>query len=89
MDEENVHIITYSNNKEKLKNLKRSEKLFSVNVDYIVKRKWEGYVTKLKEMKERIKNLNDTDIVIFIDAWDVIITSDKSEMVSKFKSSMM
>tara|TARA_B100000214_G_C23834908_1_gene565998 strand:+ start:66 stop:851 length:786 start_codon:yes stop_codon:yes gene_type:complete len=86
MNPDNLHIITYSNKIDKLEYLKKSENIFNTNVDYIIKNNWEGYITKLVEMKEKINFFNDTDIVIFIDAWDVLINSDKSEIISKFLS---
>ena len=86
MNSNNLHIVTYSNKEDKLEFLKKSEKLFTTDVDYIIKKNWGGFVTKLLELKEKINSFNDTDIVLFIDAFDVLINSDKSEIISKFLS---
>ena len=86
MNLDNVHIITYSNRLDKLEHLQKSESIFNTNVEYIINDDWEGFHSKLIEVKKKISSFNDTDIVIFIDAWDVLINSNKSEIVSKFLS---
>ena len=86
MNLDNVHIITYSNRLDKLEHLQKSESIFNTNVEYIINDDWEGFHSKLIEIKKKISSFNDTDIVIFIDAWDVLINSNKSEIVSKFLS---
>ena len=84
MNSNNLHIVTYSNKEDKLAFLKRSEKLFTTDVDYIIKKNWGGFVTKLLEVKEKINSFNDTDIVLFIDEFDVLINYDKYEIISKY-----
>ena len=82
----NMHILTYSNREDKLEYLKESESLFNTKVNYITSPVWEGYITKLKEVKKKIQSFNDNDIIIFIDAFDVLISGNTSEIIEKFKS---
>lgn len=86
MNSSDFHIITYSNNDEKLKYLKESESLFDVSVNCITSPPWEGYVTKIKGVKKKIESFNDDDIIIFIDAFDVLISGYTNEIIEKFKS---
>ena len=41
---------------------------------------------KLKYLLEYVKSLKRNDIVLFTDAWDVIIVGDCSEIIKKYKS---
>ena len=63
-----------------------SEKLFDCKVTYIVKDKWEGYYTKIKEMEIELNKLDDNEIVLFTDAYDTMINSNVDEILDKFKS---
>ena len=81
----NTYIITYSNSKDKLKYLKESEKIFNTTVNYITSPAWEGYITKIKAVKKYIESFNDNDIIIFIDAFDVLISGHTNEIIEKFK----
>ena len=43
-----------------------------------------GNTTKLRVMKEYCHRLPDDDLVLFVDAFDVLILADKQEIVSRF-----
>jgi len=83
-----LNIFTFGTNKNKMKYLKKSEEMFGGKINYIIKRKWEGYYTKIVEISNIINSLNDKDLILFIDAYDVIINSNRleKEILEKFKS---
>lgn len=47
--------------------------------------KWQGFAWRWKLYKDFIKNLNDNDIVLWIDAYDVLIMDKKRIIINKFK----
>ena len=69
------------------KSLKESAKRNNINLTVLgFNQKWEGFIWKFKMMKDAIKNLPDDEIVIFMDAFDVIILSNEKEIHDKFVS---
>ena len=83
-----LNIFTFGTNKNKMKYLKKSQEMFGGKVNYIIKKKWKGYYTKITEISNIINSLNDNDLLLFIDAYDVIINSNEleKEVLEKFKS---
>ena len=81
-----LHIVTFASDETRLIYLKQSEQLFNVNIKYIIKNKWDGYYTKITETQKYINDLPENDIVLFIDAYDVIINSNYIEILHKFLS---
>ena len=63
-----------------------SAKLFNTNINYIVKDKWEGYYTKIKEMEIELSKLDDNEVVLFLDAYDTMVNCNSEEILEKFKS---
>jgi hypothetical protein len=47
--------------------------------------KWEGFLMKYKLLLENINKYDDNDIIILTDAYDVIVTGNKEELINKFK----
>jgi hypothetical protein len=47
-------------------------------------KKWDGFTWKFKIMKDHLNLLNDKDICIFVDAFDVIVLKDLSEITNRF-----
>lgn len=84
-------IITYCNQSEKLVYLKNTEKLFNCEVDHIVQKgPWSANIRKIEQLSKHLEskksNYKDDDIVIFIDAFDVLLNSNHDEVIEKFKS---
>jgi hypothetical protein len=50
--------------------------------------KWEGFFTKYKLFNEYLSNLNDDDIVCFLDAYDVLPTKNINTLYDKFISTI-
>lgn len=81
-----LNIITFATDENKLIHLKNSEKLFNTKINYILKQKWEGLITKIKAIREIVSILDDDEIVLFIDAYDVLLNSNFEEIINKFKN---
>ena len=47
--------------------------------------KWEGFIMKYKLLMENINKYNDNDIIILIDAYDVIVVDNINIAIEKFK----
>lgn len=85
MDLSNIYIITYTSYLPKTKYLQESEKLFNCKINYI-NGKWHGWYSKIDGIKDFINNCRDNDIIILVDAHDVILSGDIEEIYNKFKS---
>jgi hypothetical protein len=48
--------------------------------------KWTGFMMKINLIKEYLNNLDDNDIVVCSDAYDVLIFQDADTIINKFKS---
>ena len=81
------HIFTCATDLHKLIYLKQSEELHDVRVTCLMPNEWIGfYYTKIKVMQDAIENLPNDDIVLFIDAYDVLINGNIDEIIEKFNS---
>jgi hypothetical protein len=79
-----LHIITLGSNEDEMKYLKKSSENHGVTIQYILCEKWNGYIDKITTMINTLKNIPDNDIVCFIDAYDVLLFTNESEILSKF-----
>jgi hypothetical protein len=84
---ENIHLITIATHNEGYYNaLKKSAKNNNYNLITLGwGKKWEGFIMKYKLLIEILNNYDDNDIIILIDAYDVIVTDSKSVVIEKFK----
>ena len=48
--------------------------------------KWTGFIMKVNLLKEYINNIDDNDIVVFVDAYDVLILENEQSIRNKFYS---
>ena len=77
-------IITFATDVNKLEYLKKSANLFNVEIHYIINKTWNGYYSKITETNNLLSKMNDQDLVLFIDAYDVIVNSFYDEILTKF-----
>lgn len=84
---ENIHLITIATHNEGYYSaLKKSAELN--NYDLITLgwgQKWEGFIMKYKLLLENINKYDDNDIIILIDAYDVLVIGNKEDVINKFK----
>lgn len=84
---ENVHLLTVATHNEGYYNaLKKSSKKNNYNLITLGwGQKWQGFIMKIKLINEKLYQLNNNDIVIIVDAYDVIATEKKDTLIKKFK----
>lgn len=84
---DNIYLITVATHNEGYYNaLKKSAKINNYNLITLgLGQKWEGFVMKYKLYNKKLNTLNDNDIVIMVDAYDVIVMEKKEVLLEKFK----
>jgi uncharacterized protein YlzI (FlbEa/FlbD family) len=84
---DNIQLVTVATHNEGYYNaLKKSSQNNGYNLITLGwGKKWEGFIMKYKLLIENLNNFNDNDIIILIDAYDVIVTGSKNEVLEKFK----
>lgn len=87
-DLDKFHVCTVSNKRtEGLDKLEISCKKLQINLEIIgLDQPYFKNGTKLVRMEEYLRTLQDDDIVMFVDAFDVIIIGDKEAILTKFFS---
>ena len=75
-----IHIVTYGTDELKMTYLNAS-------VKNLATRPWGGFKDKLHAMREFLATLPPTDVVCFVDGYDVTCFGDKAEVLDKFKRS--
>ena len=81
-----LHVITYSTDAERHKYLKQSDEAVGLNIIYLMSDTWNGVQDKIIAMLNILDKLPDNDMVLFLDAYDAIVTCGKDEIISKFLS---
>jgi hypothetical protein len=81
-----LHVVTFATDNSRLQYLKETAKLNNLEIHYIMKTAWNGFFDKILYTREFLSDLDDHDIVCFIDAYDVISLGSSDEIISKFKS---
>lgn len=81
-----LHIFTYYTSNEKAMFMMKTAEMHGVKVHNLWDgRPWGGLQDKLITMHEKLKTLDKTDVVCFIDAYDVIVNADAETMLQSFK----
>ena len=92
----NVHVLTVATEEnDGLSLLLRSAKKYGIKVDVLgLDEKWDsgnkprldypGGGQKINILKNKLKTIPDEDVVIFVDAYDVIFNADLHEIIAKF-----
>lgn len=82
-----LHIYTYHTAPEKAQFLEQSAKLHTVDLQNVsTTTEWKGFSDKLSAIRAKLDSLLDTDIVCFVDAYDVIVNASSSKILEVFKS---
>lgn len=83
-----IHIVTVAtSDKLYFKALKESCKLNDVNLKILGwGMKWTGYTMKINLIREFLKTMPNNDIVVFIDAYDVLVLKNLAEIKKRFIS---
>lgn len=82
----NYHIVTVAtDSKFYFEYLKESCKMFGKELEILgYKQKWLGFNWRLNLMNDYLKKINPTDIVVFVDGYDVVCLRKLNDLVKKF-----
>lgn len=80
-----LHIFTYgAGDISRFEFLKASADCCGLPINYITQTKWNGFFDKVHNMLKVVQNLSDTDIVVFVDGFDVLAIGELEEIQTKF-----
>jgi hypothetical protein len=84
---DNLHLLTVATHDDGYyKALKISAKRNNYNLETLGwGQKWTGFIMRIKLYIDKLNTFDDNDIVIIIDAYDVIILENKDVLIQKFK----
>lgn len=80
-----IFVYTFYTDELRINYLKESALLNNMEILYLKKDNWDGYVDKIIAMNNIIKKHLDNDIICFIDAYDVLINQNLKYLVENFK----
>jgi hypothetical protein len=82
-----LHIFTYgAGDISRFEFLKSSADLCGLHINYITQSTWNGFFDKIKYTLNTIKNLPESDMICFVDGFDVLATGGLEEIQAKFLS---
>jgi hypothetical protein len=81
-----LYIYTFLTDETRIKYLKETAELNNLEIYYIKNENWNGYIDKIIAVNNIIKQLNDNDIVCFIDAYDVLVNNNMIEIINNFEN---
>ena len=93
-DWKNFHVISVATVSAEADDLVKSAKAHDIDVELLgVGESWEGGVMadgpggghKVHYLRSRLRNVNDNDIIMFVDGYDVIINDNETELINRFK----
>jgi len=81
-----LNIFTFLTDESRVQYLKQSAELNNLNIQFLVKSRWNGYTDKIFAIQKQLELLEDNDIVCFIDAYDVLVNNTQTDILEKFYS---
>jgi hypothetical protein len=81
-----LHVITACSTSPQLAYLTDSAALVGLSVSVLHIPIWKGYVDKIRSVRLFLDQLPETDIVCFVDAFDVLAFADATEIIDKFRA---
>jgi hypothetical protein len=79
-----LYIYTFYTDENRIKYLKDSSLLNNVEICYLKKDTWSGYIDKIIAICDILKNHLEDDIICFIDAYDVLVNQSIDNLLEKF-----
>lgn len=80
-----LHILTFgAGDLSRFQYLKASTNICKMNIRYITRTEYKGYYEKIKYTLEIIEKLPDSDIICFIDGFDVLAVGTETAIMNKF-----
>ena len=82
-----ITIYTMSNkNNHHLKRLLNSAEYYGITLNVIRPNEWPNNLKKISLIQEALNQHQETDLVMVVDAWDVIFAADEETLFKKFKT---
>ncbi len=81
-----LHIITIATDKSKVADLLASAAVYNTSIEVIYKETWNGYIDKIKAMKDILQKFNPDDILCFVDAYDVLCTASPEKIMKAYNN---
>jgi hypothetical protein len=79
-----IYIYTFYTDESRIEYLKNTATIQNVEIQFLKKEHWNGYVDKIIAIDNAIQKHDDNDIICFIDAYDVLINQDIKYLLEKF-----
>jgi len=79
-----IYVYTFYTDETRINYLKESALLNNVEICYLKKDTWNGYVDKIIAIDNIIKKHLNNDIICFIDAYDVLVNQNLEYLLQKF-----
>ena len=80
------HLFTVASDESRMVLLKQTADWNGIKIHVLSITHWTGFIDKILAMKEAVDLLPDDDIACFIDAYDVLVMSDVTEILQKFEN---
>lgn len=81
-----LHILTIATDKAKVQDLLASAAVYNTPIEVIYLPSWNGYIDKIKAMKEVLQTYKSDDIICFIDAYDVLCTASAEKIMKAYNA---
>jgi len=79
-----IHYFTFLTDPSRIVCLEETCAVFGIKLHVIFSPVWKGYTDKIFMMQTAIEHLKDDDIVLFTDAYDVLVNSNEETIVERF-----
>jgi len=79
-----IHFVTVCSNLAKVQYLIQSAKQFDIKLTILLSNNWIGFESKIFGILEHIQSIPEDELICFIDAYDVLFTSDTDSILSTF-----
>jgi hypothetical protein len=79
-----LHIVTIATDKAKVQDLLASAAVYNTPIEIIYLPTWNGFIDKIKAMKEALQTYKSDDIICFIDAYDVLCTASAEKIMKAY-----
>jgi hypothetical protein len=80
------YIYTYATDITRLEYFYRTATIHNLNVRVLMDHKWTGFYSRMLAIKEELNKLDDNDICLFTDSYDVLINANVEKILETFHS---
>lgn len=81
-----LYVYTFYTDESRIQYLKDTALLNNIEICYLKKDTWNGYIDKIIAMDNIVQKHNDDDIICFFDAYDVLVNQNSDDLLEKFNN---